>query len=74
MTTKEAGKLLGGVSDSRVRQLIQEKRLVPEKFGHMNLIPREQVERLKTELEQPAPAGTRGRKPKVSTAKPTPNE
>ena len=66
MTTKEAGEYLR-ISDTRVRQYIQKGRLVPEKVYHINLIPKEQVERLAQELIAEAQEkGRRGPKPQIS--------
>ncbi len=56
MTTREAAENLG-VTDSRIRQLIAEKRLPAQKFGHVNMIDKKDLELVKNTK--------RGRPPKV---------
>lgn len=60
LTTREAAEKLG-VTDSRIRQLIAEKRLPAQKFGHVNMIDEKDLELVKDTK--------RGRPPKVKNEK-----
>jgi excisionase family DNA binding protein len=68
MTTKEAGKRLG-VSDSRVRQFVLEKRLEATRHGHLLAIHEDEVERLAKQLAEEAPR-RRGPNPNVTKLQP----
>lgn len=46
ITTGQAAELLK-VTDSRIRQLIAEKRLPAQKFGHVNMIDKKDLELVK---------------------------
>ena len=46
VTTGEAAAILK-VTDSRIRQLIAEKRLPAQKFGHINMIDKKDLEAFK---------------------------
>ncbi len=46
ITTGEAAEILK-VTDSRIRQLIAEKRLPAQKFGHVNMIDKKDLELVK---------------------------
>lgn len=43
LTTKEAAEILN-VTDSRIRQMILKKSLPAQKFGHVNMIDKSDVE------------------------------
>jgi excisionase family DNA binding protein len=46
-TTKKAAEKLNYTSDAVIRKLIERKQLKAEKFGHMWLIPEEDLEKIK---------------------------
>ena len=60
ITTREAAEILN-VTDSRIRQLILEKKLAAKKFGHINMNERKDLESVK-DIK-------RGRPPKVKDKK-----
>jgi len=71
MTTREAGERLG-VSDSRVRHYINDKRLHTERAGRIHLIAEADVEQLAAELVEEAKVKRKGRKASVSKLAPPP--
>jgi hypothetical protein len=53
LTTAEVCAKLGGITEGRVRQLVKEGRLNPQKFGRVNVFDAEEVAALAAQDRKP---------------------